>query len=59
MYYVITLQDDGFLTSVVKEREEEFSKKTLVSLNEMRIKFPGKSDQEAEFILDKVGHSVI
>ncbi|XP_069127593.1 tubulin polyglutamylase TTLL7-like isoform X2 [Argopecten irradians] len=46
--------DDNFLMSVVKEREDELTRKTLVALNEMRIKFPGKSDQEAEFILDKL-----
>jgi tubulin polyglutamylase TTLL7 len=40
--------------TVVKEREEELSKKTLLALNDMRIKFPGKSDQEAEMILDRV-----
>ena len=30
---------------------------TLVALNDMRIKFPGKSDEEAEYILDKVNMS--
>lgn len=53
MYF---FQDDGFLTSVVKEREDELSKKTLIALNDMRIKFPGKSDEEAEMILDKVNY---
>lgn len=52
----IFFQDDGFLTSVVKEREDELSKKTLIALNDMRIKFPGKSDEEAEMILDKVNY---
>lgn len=47
-------QDDNFLSSLVKEREEELTKKTLESLNEMRIKFPGKTDSEAELLLDKV-----
>ncbi|XP_070195525.1 tubulin polyglutamylase TTLL7-like isoform X3 [Littorina saxatilis] len=46
--------DDSFLSSLVKEREEELTKKTLTSLNEMRIKFPGKTDSEAELLLDKV-----
>lgn len=36
------------------EREEELAEKTLHALNEMRIKFPGKNDSEAEWILDKV-----
>ncbi|KAK3777662.1 hypothetical protein RRG08_021773 [Elysia crispata] len=46
--------DDNFLNSMVKEREEELTKKTLISLNEMRIKFPGKSDIEAEYLLDQL-----
>ncbi|GFN85470.1 tubulin polyglutamylase ttll7 [Plakobranchus ocellatus] len=46
--------DDNFLNSMVKEREEELTKKTLTSLNEMRIKFPGKSDMEAEYLLDQL-----
>lgn len=49
--------DDSFLVTVVKEREEELSKKTLLALNDMRIKFPGKSDQEAEMILDRLHES--
>ena len=44
---------------MVKEREEELTKKTLVSLNEMRIKFPGKSDIEAEYLLDQVSRQII
>ncbi|XP_005098301.1 tubulin polyglutamylase TTLL7 [Aplysia californica] len=44
--------DDNFLNSMVKEREEELTTKTMTSLNEMRIKFPGKSDSEAELLLD-------
>lgn len=52
--YLFCFQDDSFLVTVVKEREEELSKKTLLALNDMRIKFPGKSDQEAEMILDRV-----
>ena len=39
---------------MVKEREDELNKKTLTSLSEMRIKFPGKSDTEAELLLDQV-----
>ncbi|XP_022315097.2 tubulin polyglutamylase TTLL7-like [Crassostrea virginica] len=47
-----SLIDDNFLITVVKEREDELTKKTLQALNDMRIKFPGKTDQEAELILD-------
>ena len=45
------LQDDP----AAKEREDELCKKTLQALNDMKIKFPGKTDDEAEYILDKVG----
>ena len=38
--------------------EEELTQKTLYALNDMRIKFPGKSDEEAEYILDKVFSSL-
>ncbi len=37
-----------------KEKEEELCKRTLLALNEMRIKFPGKTDEEADYLLDKV-----
>ena len=40
--------------NVIREREEELIRRTLQALNDMRIKFPGKSDHEADIILDKV-----
>ncbi|KAK6178634.1 hypothetical protein SNE40_011164 [Patella caerulea] len=46
--------DENILSSMVKEREEELTKKTLTALNEMRIKFPGKSDAEADNLLDRL-----
>lgn len=46
--------EDNFLLNVVKEREDELTRRTLQSLNDMRIKFPGKSDEEADLILDKL-----
>lgn len=46
--------DDQFLNNVLREREEELTRRTLQALNDMRIKFPGKSDQEADIILDKL-----
>ncbi|XP_041358202.1 tubulin polyglutamylase TTLL7-like isoform X2 [Gigantopelta aegis] len=51
---VLQKSDDNILLSMVKEREEELTHKTLNALNEMRIKFPGKTDQEADILLDKV-----
>ena len=44
---------------MVKEREDELTKRTLQSLNDMRIKFPGKSDEEADLILDKVSWCIL
>ncbi|KAK7492938.1 hypothetical protein BaRGS_00015885 [Batillaria attramentaria] len=49
--------DDSFLNSMVKEREEELTKKTLSALNDMRIKFPGKTDSEAELLLDRLNEN--
>ncbi|XP_069088305.1 tubulin polyglutamylase TTLL7 [Pleurodeles waltl] len=37
-----------------KEQEEELTKQTLVVLNDMRIRFPGKTDEEAEAILEEI-----
>lgn len=42
------------MDAAVREREEELSRRTLQALLDMRIKFPGKSDEEAEVILDSV-----
>ncbi len=35
-------------------KDDELVQRTLIALNDMRIKFPGKTDEEAEYILDKV-----
>ncbi|XP_078264211.1 tubulin polyglutamylase TTLL7 [Rhinoraja longicauda] len=37
-----------------KEQEEELVRETQAALNEMRIKFPGKSNEEAEVLLDEI-----
>ena len=42
-------------TAAAKEREEETMKRTFNALNDMRIKFPGKTDEEAEWVLSQVG----
>ena len=47
-------QDAAFLDAAVREREEELSRRTLQALLDMRIKFPGKTDEEAEIILESV-----
>ena len=51
-------QDAAFLDAAVREREEDLSRRTLQALLDMRIKFPGKTDEEAEVILESVsvGH---
>ncbi len=51
---MIILFSQDSLSNTDKEREDELTQMTLVALNDMRIKFPGKSDEEAEYILDKV-----
>ena len=42
-----------------QQLDEETTKKTLIALNDMRIKFPGKTDEEADYLLDKVKNIVI
>lgn len=51
---VFFLKDSAFLDAAVWEREEELSRRTLQALLDMRIKFPGKTDEEAEMILESV-----
>lgn len=50
-------KDSAFLDAAVREREEELSRRTLAALLDMRIKFPGKTDEEAEMILESVSCS--
>ena len=42
------------MNAAVREREEELCKRTLQAFEDMRIKFPGKTDEEAESILENV-----
>lgn len=46
--------DDSIISLMTKDREEELTKKTLSALNDMHIKFPGKTDSEADLLLDKL-----
>ncbi|XP_022781492.1 tubulin polyglutamylase TTLL7-like [Stylophora pistillata] len=46
--------DAAFLDAAVREREEELCRRTLQALLDMRIKFPGKTDEEAEVILESI-----
>ncbi len=38
-----------------KEQEAELVRQTLAALTAMRIRFPGKTEEEAEAVLDEVG----
>lgn len=37
-----------------KEQEAELTRQTLAALNEMRIRFPGKTEEDAELLLEEV-----
>ncbi|XP_060737710.1 tubulin polyglutamylase TTLL7 [Tachysurus vachellii] len=37
-----------------KEQEAELTRQTLAALGELRIRFPGKSEEEAEAVLDEI-----
>ena len=52
--FLFLTQDAAFLNAAVREREDEWSRRTLQALVDMRIKFPGKTDEEAESILESV-----
>ena len=50
----VKMQDDDYIRAAIKQREEELTNRTFAALNEMKIKFPGKSDDEAKVILQSV-----
>lgn len=37
-----------------KEQEVALTKETLLMINDMRMKFPGKTDEESELIIEDV-----
>ncbi|XP_051967264.1 tubulin polyglutamylase TTLL7-like isoform X3 [Xyrauchen texanus] len=41
-------------TQLSKEQEAELMQQTLTALGEMRIRYPGKSEEEAEAVLDEI-----
>ena len=51
---MVLFKEEALMLQSQKEREDDLTRRTLIALNDMRIKFPGKSDEEAEYILDKV-----
>ena len=53
--------DDVIASTQMSQREKEMesTQRTLTALNDMRIKFPGKTDDEAEIVLDKVSNKYV
>uniref|UniRef100_A0AAY4E2U5 Tubulin polyglutamylase TTLL7 n=1 Tax=Denticeps clupeoides TaxID=299321 RepID=A0AAY4E2U5_9TELE len=45
---------ESLLNLRTKEEEAELTQQTLATLSEMRIRFPGRSEEEAEMILDEI-----
>lgn len=44
-------------TPLSKEQEAKLMQQTLAALGEMRIRYPGKSEEEAEAVLDEVSYA--
>lgn len=51
------MQGDPLINLRSKEQEAELVRQTLAALTAMRIRFPGKSEEEAESVLDEVSAS--
>ncbi|XP_048108998.1 tubulin polyglutamylase TTLL7 isoform X2 [Alosa alosa] len=45
---------ESLLNLKTKEQEAELTRHTLAALNEMRIRFPGKNEEDAELLLDEI-----
>ncbi|CAN0207671.1 unnamed protein product [Bubo scandiacus] len=45
---------ESFLQQKTKEQEVALTKETLLFINDMRIKFPGKTDEESELIIEDI-----
>lgn len=48
------MQGDPLINLRSKEQEAELVRQTLAALTAMRIRFPGKTEEEAESVLDEV-----
>uniref|UniRef100_A0A8C8RD55 Tubulin polyglutamylase TTLL7 n=1 Tax=Pelusios castaneus TaxID=367368 RepID=A0A8C8RD55_9SAUR len=46
--------NESLLQQRTKEQEEALTRETLFIFNDMRIKFPGKTDEEAELIIENI-----
>lgn len=51
----IYFKGDPLINLRSKEQEAELVRQTLSALIAMRIRFPGKTEEEAEAVLDEVG----
>ncbi|KAI5614687.1 tubulin polyglutamylase TTLL7 isoform X1 [Silurus asotus] len=49
-----TASGESLLNARSKEQEAELTRQTLAALGELRIRFPGKSEEEAEAVLDEI-----
>uniref|UniRef100_A0A8V5GHZ7 Uncharacterized protein n=1 Tax=Melopsittacus undulatus TaxID=13146 RepID=A0A8V5GHZ7_MELUD len=45
---------ESLLQQKTKEQEVALTKETLLIINDMRMKFPGKTDEESEFIIEDI-----
>lgn len=50
----VFMQGDPLINLRSKEQEAELVRQTLAALTAMRIRFPGKTEEEAESVLDEV-----
>ncbi|XP_027754169.1 tubulin polyglutamylase TTLL7 isoform X2 [Empidonax traillii] len=48
------LKSESLLQQKTREQEAALTKETLLLINDMRIKFPGKSDEETELIIEDI-----
>lgn len=54
-HVLMVLQEDtAAVNKAIQEKEAELVRIVLTALQEMKIKFPGRSDAEAELILDRI-----
>ena len=49
-------QDDQFIPNCLYDNIDELTRESLTALNAMKIKFPGKSDEQACDLLDAVSY---
>ncbi|MGH0127584.1 UNVERIFIED_CONTAM: hypothetical protein FKN15_028509 [Acipenser sinensis] len=51
---IMWILGESLLNLRTKEQEAAMTRQTLAALNEMRIRFPGKTEEEAELMLDDI-----